>query len=83
MRRLLVIVVDDAAERQRQVGQKMMGAHHSPDRKVRDRRIDMRDQMEATRADPRSLDDDIGQIDRGYERIERRLQALGAQIERV
>src|SRR6266403_226175 len=45
--RLIVIVVDDAAEWQRQVGQKMMGAHHSPDRKVRDRRIDMRDQMEA------------------------------------
>jgi len=25
----------------------------------------------------------VGQIDRGYERIDERLQALGAQIERV
>jgi UDP-N-acetylglucosamine 1-carboxyvinyltransferase len=34
-------------------------------------------------AQGRSLIYNIGQIDRGYERIERRLQALGAQIERV
>ncbi|NOK59047.1 MAG: UDP-N-acetylglucosamine 1-carboxyvinyltransferase [Chloroflexi bacterium AL-W] len=31
----------------------------------------------------RSVIDNIGQIDRGYERIEQRLQSLGAQIERV
>jgi UDP-N-acetylglucosamine 1-carboxyvinyltransferase len=34
-------------------------------------------------AQGRSVIYNIGQIDRGYERIERRLQALGAQIERV
>jgi UDP-N-acetylglucosamine 1-carboxyvinyltransferase len=34
-------------------------------------------------AQGRSLIYNIGQIDRGYERIEQRLQALGAQIERV
>jgi UDP-N-acetylglucosamine 1-carboxyvinyltransferase len=34
-------------------------------------------------AQGRSLIYNIGQIDRGYERIEKRLQALGAQIERV
>jgi UDP-N-acetylglucosamine 1-carboxyvinyltransferase len=34
-------------------------------------------------AQGRSVIDNIGQIDRGYERIEQRLQALGAQIERV
>jgi UDP-N-acetylglucosamine 1-carboxyvinyltransferase len=34
-------------------------------------------------AQGRSLIFNIGQIDRGYERIERRLQALGAKIERV
>jgi UDP-N-acetylglucosamine 1-carboxyvinyltransferase len=34
-------------------------------------------------AQGRSVIYNIGQIDRGYERIEQRLQALGAQIERV
>jgi UDP-N-acetylglucosamine 1-carboxyvinyltransferase len=34
-------------------------------------------------AEGRSVIDNVGQIDRGYERIEQRLQALGAQIQRV
>jgi UDP-N-acetylglucosamine 1-carboxyvinyltransferase len=34
-------------------------------------------------AQGRSVIYNIGQIDRGYEQIERRLQSLGAQIERV
>ncbi|HEU5101356.1 MAG TPA: hypothetical protein VFU22_20175 [Roseiflexaceae bacterium] len=34
-------------------------------------------------AQGRSVIDNISQIDRGYERIEQRLRALGAQIERV
>jgi UDP-N-acetylglucosamine 1-carboxyvinyltransferase len=34
-------------------------------------------------AEGRSTIGSIGQIDRGYERIDERLQALGASIERV
>jgi len=34
-------------------------------------------------AEGRSTIRNIGQIDRGYERIEEKLQALGAKIERV
>ena len=34
-------------------------------------------------AQGRSVIYNIGQIDRGYERIDQRLRALGAQIERV
>jgi UDP-N-acetylglucosamine 1-carboxyvinyltransferase len=34
-------------------------------------------------AQGRSVIHTIGQIDRGYERVEQRLRALGAQIERV
>jgi UDP-N-acetylglucosamine 1-carboxyvinyltransferase len=34
-------------------------------------------------AEGRSVISNIGQIDRGYERIEEKLQALGAKIERV
>jgi UDP-N-acetylglucosamine 1-carboxyvinyltransferase len=34
-------------------------------------------------AEGRSIIGNIGEIDRGYERIDERLRALGAQIERV
>jgi UDP-N-acetylglucosamine 1-carboxyvinyltransferase len=34
-------------------------------------------------AEGQSVIRNIGQIDRGYERIEEKLQALGAKIERV
>ena len=34
-------------------------------------------------ADGESTIDNVGQIERGYERIDERLRALGAQVERV
>ncbi len=39
--------------------------------------------LAALAADGRSEINNIGQIERGYERIDERLRALGAQIERV
>ena len=42
----------------------MMRADHAPHRKIRDRCIDMRHQMQPSRTDPRSLDDDVGEVDR-------------------
>lgn len=56
--------MNDAAERQRQVGQEVMGANHAAHWKIRHRRIDVRHQMQAAGPDPRSLDHDIGQVDR-------------------
>jgi UDP-N-acetylglucosamine 1-carboxyvinyltransferase len=34
-------------------------------------------------AEGESIIDNVGQIERGYERIDERLRALGAEIERV
>src|SRR5437763_4492257 len=42
----LIVVVHDTAERQRQVGQEVVGAGDAPNRKIGDRRIDMRHQMQ-------------------------------------
>jgi UDP-N-acetylglucosamine 1-carboxyvinyltransferase len=39
--------------------------------------------LAALAADGRSVINNIGQIERGYEDIHRRLEALGAAIERV
>lgn len=39
--------------------------------------------LAALTAQGQSIINNIGQIDRGYERIETKLQALGARIERV
>ena len=61
---LLVVVVDDAAIGQRQVGEKMMRADDAPDRKIGHGRVDMGHEMEPARSDPRALDDDIGEVDR-------------------
>ena len=49
---LLVVVIDHAAIGQRQVGEEMMRADDAPHRKIRDRRVDMRDQMQPARPDP-------------------------------
>ena len=47
-----VVIVNDAAKRQCQVGQEMMGADHPTHRKIRDRRIDVGHQMQTSRPDP-------------------------------
>jgi UDP-N-acetylglucosamine 1-carboxyvinyltransferase len=39
--------------------------------------------LAALAAEGKSTIDNIGQIDRGYERIDERLRALGADIQRV
>ena len=39
--------------------------------------------LAALTAEGESIIDNVGQIERGYERIDERLRALGAQIERV
>ena len=56
---LLVVIVDDAAIGQRQVGEKMMRADDAPDRKIGHGRVDMGHEMEPARSDPGALDDDI------------------------
>ena len=60
---LLVVVVDHAAIRQRQIGQKMMCANDAPDGKIGDRRVDMRDQVQAPWSDPGAFYVDVGQVD--------------------
>ena len=49
---LLVVVVDDAAIGQRQIGEKMMRADDTPDRKIGHRRVDMGHEVKPARADP-------------------------------
>ena len=49
---LLVVVVDDAAIGQRQIGEKMMRADDAPDRKIGHRRVDMGHEVKPARADP-------------------------------
>ncbi len=50
--RVAVIVVDDAAIRQREVGHEMMGDDDLLHRQIGDRRIDMRHEMQPPRSDP-------------------------------
>src|SRR5262245_9619326 len=49
---LLVVVIDDAAVGQRQVGEKMVGANDTPDWKIGHRCIDMGHEVKPTGADP-------------------------------
>ena len=49
---LLVVVVDDAAIGQRQVGEEMMRADDAPDRKIGHRRVDMGHEVKPARSDP-------------------------------
>ncbi len=62
----LQVVVEHTAVGQRQIGDEMVGRYDPLYRKVGDRRVDVRDQMEPARSDPGALHDDIGQII-GYE----------------
>ncbi len=57
---LFGVVVDHAAIGKRQIGQKMMGADHAPNREIGHRPIDVRQKMQTTGSDPLALDDDIG-----------------------
>jgi UDP-N-acetylglucosamine 1-carboxyvinyltransferase len=51
--------------------------------KTRDLRSGMLDIIAALAADGRSEIEGVDEVDRGYERIDERLRALGADIERV
>jgi UDP-N-acetylglucosamine 1-carboxyvinyltransferase len=56
---------------------------HAAELKTRDLRSGMLDIIAALTADGTSEIDGVDEIDRGYERIDERLRALGADIERV
>ena len=49
---VLVVVVHDTPVRQREVGQEMMRADHTSDRKISHRSVDVRSEMQPARADP-------------------------------
>ena len=49
---LLVVVVDDAAVGQSEVGQEVMRTDHAPHREIGDRRIDMWHEMKPAGTDP-------------------------------
>src|ERR1043165_1094432 len=57
-----VVVVQDAPIRQRHIGDEMMGAHDLAHRKIGNRRIDMRHEMQPARSNPRALYGDVGEI---------------------
>ncbi len=61
---LFVVVMDHTAIGQRQIGQEMMRADHTPDREISHRRIDMRHQVQPAGPEPGAFDVDVGQIDR-------------------
>jgi hypothetical protein len=59
---LFVIVVKDLPIRQRHVAEEMMGADHAAHRKVGDRGVDMRNEVQPSWADPRTFDGNFGEI---------------------
>ena len=57
------VVVGDPSIGQGEVGEEVMRADDAANRQVGDRRVHVRDEMQAAGPDPRSLDDDVGEID--------------------
>src|SRR5271155_2609456 len=61
---LFVIIEQDAAVRQGEIGEEMVGADDAADREVSDRRVDMWHQMQTAGSNPGTLHDNIDQVDR-------------------